>query len=671
MALSESYFGGIYDASPNPYLILNRDLHIASANRAYLKSTGRALADIVGRWAWDAFPTDPQTLEQAIASFERVIATGKVDTMALLRFDIPRAEADGGGFEVRYWSITHSPIFGSDGEVDYVLQHPIDVTELERLREVTRHVSETPLALVPAHSGIFKRAQDVYEANLSLLADVDRLQSLFKQAPSFMAVLRGPNYVFELANTAMLDLMGGRACIGRPAREVAPELELQGYFDMLDNAYRSGKPVLAHGKRACLEHPAGVFSEHVLNFVYQPMTGSKGQVEAIFVEGNDVTEQYTAQRMRDEQMLLEARLKDEFLAMLAHELRNPLAPITSAAHLLGRATLDAAGIDKASAIIRRQAAHMSSLIDDLLDASRVTNGLVSLDFLPVAIKEVVREAVEQARPLVSSRNHRLTIEIPEQEIYVSGDRKRLVQVFANLLMNAAKYTRQHGALQLSVEADARQVTLAMSDNGIGMTAEVQANVFGLFTQAERTPDRAQGGLGIGLALVKSIVELHHGTVSGYSAGLERGSTFTVLLPRSVGPQDSPAPQAGQHAHGPVLEVLVVDDNIDAAELLAMSLADHGHRVTVEHGSLAAIERVKRSAPDACVLDIGMPNIDGNQLARELRRLPATRKATLIAVTGYGTRHDRQAALAAGFDEYFIKPVDIARLLQVLSTHGQR
>lgn len=668
--LPDPFFQALFDASPNPYLVLDRELNIASANRAYLESTKRTLDDIVGRWAWDAFPTDAQTLEQAVASFERVIRTRKVDTMALLRFDIPRADADGGGFEERYWSISHSPVMGANGEVEFVLQHPIDVTELERLREVTRHAVDAPLDLVPSHSGIFKRAQEVYEANLGLMADVDRLQSLFQQAPSFMAVLRGSEHVFELANAAMVELSGPRDYVGRRVRDALPELVQQGFVDMLDEAYRSGRPAVIYGKAARFEHAPGMFSDRVLNFIYQPILNGHGIVEGIFIEGNDVTEQYTAQRMHHEQMLLEARHKDEFLAMLAHELRNPLAPITSAAHLLGLAHVDSIGIAKASAIIRRQAAHMSSLIDDLLDASRVTNGLVSLEFAPVVVNEVVQEALEQARPMILTRGHQLDLEILHEGAHVSGDRKRLVQVLANLLTNAAKYTPPGGKLALRLTLNERRVELSVSDNGIGMTLEVQKNVFNLFTQATRTPDRAQGGLGIGLALVKSIVELHHGSVDVYSPGLGHGSTLTVTLPlaRNV---PAPAETALPVMNTTVtpLSILVVDDNVDAAELLAMALIAHGHTVAVEHGSSAALARVNRLTPDVCVLDIGMPNIDGNQLARELRQLPATQGALLVAVTGYGTRHDRQTALAAGFDHYFVKPVDIVALLQLLaSTH---
>jgi signal transduction histidine kinase/ActR/RegA family two-component response regulator len=508
----------------------------------------------------------------------------------------------------------------------------------------------------------------VYEANLTLLADVDRLQSLFQRAPSFMAVLRGPDHIYELVNAAVVELMGARDYIGRPLREVVPELAEQGYVALLDQVYRTGQPVVAYGRPADFRRgPQGELAQRFLNFIYQPIMDANGQVEGIFVEGNDVTEQYVAQRLAEEKMRQEAQHKDEFLAMLAHELRNPLAPISSAADLLALRRADAATVDRASAIIRRQVDHMSSLIDDLLDVSRVTRGLVSLERRPLEIGAVVREALEQVRPLIDARRHRVDIGLPAAAVLVSGDRTRLVQVLANLLNNAAKYTPDGGALALRLEAGAEQVTLTISDNGIGMTAEVLKNAFGLFTQAERTPDRSQGGLGIGLALVKSIVELHHGSVSAASAGLGRGSVFTIVLPRmrqagAVADAPAHAVPAGRHR----LTILVVDDNADAAELLSLFLEEQGHTVIVEHGAGAALERVGMSAPDVCLLDIGLPNMDGNALARRLRAMPALRGVRLIAISGYGTWKDRSTALAAGFDHYLIKPVDMAELLNLLA-----
>ncbi|GGX78650.1 hypothetical protein GCM10007386_07070 [Pseudoduganella dura] len=530
MPLIDNFHQALFDASPNPYLVLDRDLNIAGANRAYLASTNRALADIVGRWAWDAFPTDQETLGQAIASVERVIRTREVDVMALLRFDVPRI--DGDGFEARYWSITHSPVLGADGEVAYVLQHPIDVTELERLRHASRDGGDAPLALLPEQSGIFTRARQVYEANLTLKADIDRLHSLFRQAPSFMAVLRGPDHVYELVNEATIALSGDRDYIGKPARVAVPEIVAQGFLAMLDDVYRSGKARVVHGMSARFRRgPDDTLTECFMNFIYQPIVGADGTVQGIFVEGTDVTDQYLAHRVVEQTLRQEARNKDEFLAMLAHELRNPLAPIGTAAELLSLGTLDEAGVRHASAVIRRQVRHMSGLVDDLLDVSRVTRGLVTLRRAPTEMGEVVHDALEQLRPVLDARRHAVAVELPGAPAPVSGDRKRLVQVLANLLSNAAKYTPEGGRVDVRLSADAVRVSLSVTDNGIGMPADLQSRAFDLFAQAERTPDRVQGGLGIGLALVKNIVELHGGTIHASSPGLGRGSTFTVVLPR--------------------------------------------------------------------------------------------------------------------------------------------
>ncbi|MCJ2088507.1 PAS domain S-box protein [Methylobacterium sp. E-005] len=287
---------GFFDASPNPYLVLDRRLHIVGANKAYLASVKRDLADIVGRWAWDAFPTDPETLRQAIASFERVIRTGQPDTMPLLRFDVPRPEAEGGGMEERYWSITHSPVLDAAGEVGTVLQHPIDVTELQRLRDAVGNVEgATATELRPAQAGIFKRAQSVHEANLALKAESDRLHEMFRQAPSFMAVLREPDHRFELTNDAYRRLIGGRDVIGLTVREALGEIEGQPFFDLLDLVYTTGQPFIGRGVEILLEHRKGEPRERrYLDFIFQPIRNGSDNVSGVFVEGNDVTEMKAA-----------------------------------------------------------------------------------------------------------------------------------------------------------------------------------------------------------------------------------------------------------------------------------------------------------------------------------------------------------------------------------------
>ena len=363
--------------------------------------------------------------------------------------------------------------------------------------------------------------------------------------------------------------------------------------------------------------------------------------------------------------------KDEFLAMLAHELRNPLAPIRSAAELLRRVKLGDAQLQKTSAIIARQVDHMTSLVDDLLDVSRVTRGVAKLERLPLDVRIIVRDALEQVDPLVRSRRHHLAVHLAPAAATVLGDPKRLVQVLANLLNNAAKYTPEGGHIELRTDVGDRSVSLSVADNGIGMEPSLAGRAFELFAQAERSPDRSSGGLGLGLALVKSLVELHGGSVACFSDGLGRGSRFTVVLPlaaaaagRERTPPD-PGTEAGTAPQRP-LRILVVDDNADAGEMLALFLEASGHQVMVEQGAHAALARARAERPDVCVLDIGLPEMDGNELARELRAHPETAGALLIAVTGYGQEGDRQAALDAGFHHHLVKPVDPEKLLALVT-----
>jgi PAS domain S-box-containing protein len=366
--------------------------------------------------------------------------------------------------------------------------------------------------------------------------------------------------------------------------------------------------------------------------------------------------------------------KDEFLAMLAHELRNPLAPIRVAADLLamgpGKANLSAI-----SGVLARQVGHMTALVDDLLDVSRVTRGSIELDRAPVSFKAVAASAVEQVRPLVDARNHRLQVNLADDAMTVMGDEKRLVQILANLLNNAAKYTPPGGIITLSAAPEGGQLQVEVRDNGIGMSADLVDRAFELFSQAARASDRAQGGLGLGLALVRRLVELHDGDVRAYSRGEGSGSRFVVCLPL-LAPADSGiggAPAAAIQPAGAGLRVLVVDDNQDAATVLGAYLATAGHEVDVCYDPYEALGRAQATAYDVCLLDIGLPGMDGHTLARRIRAgSPGGREAkapVLVAVTGYGQSHDRSAALAAGFDHYLVKPVGAIDLHALLARVG--
>lgn len=398
-----------------------------------------------------------------------------------------------------------------------------------------------------------------------------------------------------------------------------------------------------------------------------PVRNQEGAIVRWMGTCTDIHEQKRAQ----EELLANSRRKDDFLAMLAHELRNPLAPINTAAHLLRAAPSDAAKVERSADIIGRQVRHMTELVDDLLDVSRVTRGLVELERAPVELKVVLGSAIEQVRPLIEARGHQLTTRMASGDVHVLGDRTRLVQVMSNLLNNAAKYTPPNGALSLSMVVG-EQVEVRVADNGTGIDAQLLPHVFDLFTQGERTPDRSQGGLGLGLALVKSLVELHGGRVAAESEGRGRGSRFTVTLPRLALPAPAPVPPPAVNERHPAAHarrVMVVDDNKDAADTLGMLLESLGHEVRVLHDPAQALDAVAAAPVDVFILDIGLPGMDGYALSRRLRAHPHASSATYIALTGYGSTHDRQRGSDAGFERYLVKPADLAELARLLQDHG--
>ena len=363
------------------------------------------------------------------------------------------------------------------------------------------------------------------------------------------------------------------------------------------------------------------------------------------------------------------RRKDEFLAMLAHELRNPLAPISSAAELLNRGQLDPGQIRKTSGIIVRQVRHMTGLIDELLDASRVTRGVVLLHKEEIDVKSVVADAIEQVRPVLEERHHHFSLDMAPGSALVFGDYKRLVQVFGNLIHNAAKFTPEGGTVSLRVASSAEHVELWVTDDGVGMTPELMSNIFELFSQADSTSDRAQGGLGLGLALVKSMLELHGASVSACSKGPRAGSQFHVRLPRLAQHGARLPPEACPAPAGPArckLRILIVDDNVDAADTLAMLLDSRLHQISVAYGAMAALALARADAFDVFLLDIGLADMDGNELARRIRTLAAPTKVSMVAISGYGPPD----AAASGFDHYFVKPADPAQLLALLAGIGK-
>ena len=359
------------------------------------------------------------------------------------------------------------------------------------------------------------------------------------------------------------------------------------------------------------------------------------------------------------------RRKDEFLAMLAHELRNPLAPIRNAVEILK--VDDATMRERARALIGRQVTHLARLVDDLLEVSRITQGKVVLQRKTVRLADVLDAAIDTASPYLESQRHQLQTDFAPQDIWLEIDPVRLSQVVGNLLHNAAKFTPPGGRIRLSSRPLDDGVEIVVEDNGVGMSAEVLPTVFDLFTQGNHSLDRAQGGLGIGLSLVKGMVEMHGGRVTAQSEGPGKGSRFRVWLPPSTRSQRR-APQAGETvapAQARPRRVLVVEDNVDSAEAMQMLLEGMGHSVTVVNDGAEALQVAMAVRPDVVLLDIGLPGVDGYELARRLRDAPETHGAHLVAVTGYGQQKDRARSMQAGFDMHLVKPVDPARLREVV------
>ena len=378
------------------------------------------------------------------------------------------------------------------------------------------------------------------------------------------------------------------------------------------------------------------------------------------------------QKVAEELLKEESKHKDEFLAMLAHELRNPLAPISTAAQVIKMVSGDEKRVRAAAEIVARQVTHMTDLVDDLLDVSRITRGLVELESEILDLKAVITGAIEQARPLIEARGHELHILLTSAPAFVKGDKTRLVQVIANLLNNSAKYTPHGGKISVTLEVSATEACIKVSDNGSGIAPVLLPQIFDLFTQGERTPDRKQGGLGLGLSLVKNITLLHGGRASAQSEGLGKGSQFLIELllakEASVAAADAALFDPAAHTAMP-LRLMLVDDNVDAAQLLAGLLEAIGHTVAVAEDGPGALASPAKASVQVFILDIGLPGMDGFELARCLRADRATRDAVLIALTGYGQAHDRVLTKAAGFDHHFVKPIDIESLSKVLAAVG--
>jgi two-component system CheB/CheR fusion protein len=402
-----------------------------------------------------------------------------------------------------------------------------------------------------------------------------------------------------------------------------------------------------------------------------PMRDHTGRVVGVAQVARDITEskQAEAEIKRSQEALREAdRRKDEFLALLAHELRNPLAPLVNAVELLRPAANADSGLRRIRDMMSRQLTQLQRLVDDLLDVSRISRGCFELRHAPVPLARALESAVESCQSLITARRHTLAIDVPAEPVLVEGDFARLAQVFANLISNSVKYTEPGGRIEVSIRKDASQAVVSVRDNGIGIPLDALGTVFDMFSQVEAHRLHARGGLGIGLALVRSLVEMHGGTVEVHSEGPGKGSTFTVRLPllRALvsvhgSPQD-PSEPVEEHAR----RILIADDNVDAAASLALLLQMQGHETRTAHNGRQAVELAELFQPDIIFMDLGMPQIDGIEATRQIRAQPWGRAMIIVALTGWGQERDRRQTREVGMDLHLVKPINLEGIAAVLA-----
>jgi len=401
---------------------------------------------------------------------------------------------------------------------------------------------------------------------------------------------------------------------------------------------------------------------------YIPDVGADGEVHGCFALVEDISG-----RKRAERALREVdRRKDDFLAMLAHELRNPLTPIRNVAHILGRGQADPATIRRSAELLERQASHLTHLVDDLLDVARITRGRIALRREPLNLATVVDTALETVRPLLEFRAQNVIFKRPDAPLFVDADAVRLCQVVSNLLSNASKYSQECGRIEVKILSTTREVALLVRDEGSGIDPQILPNIFDLYLQGDRSIDRMHAGLGIGLTVVKHLVEMHGGTVEARSEGLEKGSEFTVRLPRvAAAPRAATDPDGGDSRPVARRRVLVVEDNRDSAESLRELLRLDSHDVEVAHDGASALSKLDEFRADVVLLDIGLPRMDGFMVAHAIRARFAHKplRPRLVALTGHGRDEDRRAALGSGFDGHLTKPVEPAHLLRMVAETG--
>lgn len=508
--------------------------------------------------------------------------------------------------------------------------------------------------------GVAVNVDDLKRAQAAVAARERELQTLADNIPDALCrVDRELRFVFVNAAVAAATGVGLEQSLGKTNEELGMPPEL---CNLWDSAMRS---VFEHGRPESIEFAFETRSGlHHYTGRLVPEHGPDGKIEHVLAITQDVTDVKRAQHALEDAH----RRKDEFLAALAHELRNPLAPIRHGLEILRRYDAVDATVARTRTMMERQLSHLVRLVDDLLDVARISRGLVELKPQRLELRTILEHAVEATRPPVDARGHSLTVHVPDSPVWIHGDLTRLAQVVGNLLGNAAKYTPSGGHLELWAGVEGGEAVVRVSDDGIGIAAEMLPRVFDLFAQASRCIDHTQGGLGIGLALCHKLAEMHGGSIVAESPGLDRGSTFTLRLP--LAPATDPVADRCDARAEPACSdrrrILVVDDNLDAAETLAMLLELSGHETATTGSGQQALQVARTWQPEIVFLDIGLPGMDGYEVASRLRADPSTAGVMLVAMTGWGAEGDRRRSMDAGFDLHLTKPVGLEVVANVIA-----
>jgi PAS domain S-box-containing protein len=624
LRVSEERFARFMQHLPGLAWIKDVQGRYVYANDAAVNAFRTPRADLYGRTDDEVFP--PETAAQFRANDLRALSGGAgVQVVETLKHE------DG---VVHHSLVSKFPIPGPDGAVALVGGMAIDITEQKRTQAVLEESEQ-------------------------------RFRQLADAMPQIVWAA-GPDGYLDYYNRRWYEFTGFPEGQGGDEswKPILHPEDLQKCVDTWYGAVRSGRAYQIEYR--FWDRKTGTYRWHLGRAL--PVRDQHGDVVRWFGSCTDIDDQKRAQ-----EALAEAdRRKDEFLAMLAHELRNPLAPIRNAAQVLNLLGPADANLQWARDVIERQVRHLARLVDDLLDVSRITRGKIALHKEAVELAVVVARAVETARPLIDARRQELTVTLPPGPVRVEADPTRLAQVVSNLLNNASKFTEEGGHVRLAVERSGGEVRVSVRDSGIGIPADLLPQVFDLFTQGDRSLARSEGGLGIGLTVVKSLVEMQGGRVSVSSAGPGQGSEFVVRLP-ALEPAPSPTAEGGETGPPPgpasPRRVLVVDDNEDAAESLALLLRVAGHEARTAYDGPTALTAVDAFRPEVVILDIGLPRMDGYEVARRLRERAAGPRPLLVTLTDYGQEDDRRRAGEAGFDAHLVKPADLAALHRLFAEPG--